>query len=103
MRLVDLARAIAPECRLEIVGIRPGEKLHEVMIPGDESRNTFEYDTHYVIAPAFHDWSTFDFRSNGGRSGPDGFTYASDTNEHRLTVDELREMIGHPVTAAPGA
>jgi UDP-N-acetylglucosamine 4,6-dehydratase len=103
MRLVDLARAIAPECRLEIVGIRPGEKLHEVMIPGDESRNTFEYDTHYVIAPAFHDWSTFDFRSNGGRSVPDGFTYASDTNEHRLTVDELREMIGHPVTAAPGA
>jgi UDP-N-acetylglucosamine 4,6-dehydratase/5-epimerase len=103
MRLVDLARAIAPECRLEIVGIRPGEKLHEVMIPGDESRNTFEYDTHYVIAPAFHDWSTFDYRSDGGRPVPDGFTYASDTNEHRLTVDELREMIGHPVTAAPGA
>jgi UDP-N-acetylglucosamine 4,6-dehydratase len=103
MRLVDLARAIAPECRLEIVGIRPGEKLHEVMIPADESRNTFEYDTHYVIAPAFHDWSTFDFSSNGGRRVPEGFTYASDTNDHRLTVDELREMIGQPVTAARGA
>jgi UDP-N-acetylglucosamine 4,6-dehydratase/5-epimerase len=103
MRLVDLARAIAPECRLEIVGIRPGEKLHEVMIPADESRNTFEYDTHYVIAPAFHEWSTFDFRSNGGRQVADGFTYASDTNEHQLTIDELREMIGQPVAAAPGA
>jgi len=103
MRLVDLAHAIAPECRLEVVGIRPGEKLHEVMIPADESRNTFEYDTHYVIAPAFHEWSTFDFRTGGGRQVPDGFTYASDTNEHTLTVDELREMIGQPVTAAPGA
>ena len=101
MKLIDLARAIAPDCRLEIVGIRPGEKLHEVMIPADESRNTFEYDTHYVIAPAFHEWSTFDFRSNGGRAVPDGFTYASDTNEHQLTVDELREMIGQPVAAAP--
>jgi UDP-N-acetylglucosamine 4,6-dehydratase/5-epimerase len=103
MKLVDLARAIAPDCRLEIVGIRPGEKLHEVMIPADESRNTFEYDTHYVIAPAFHEWSTFDFRSNGGRAVPDGFSYASDTNDHLLTVGELREMIGQPVTAAPGA
>ena len=73
------------------------------MIPADESRNTFEYDTHYLIAPAFHDWSTFDFSSNGGRRVPEGFTYASDTNDHRLSVDELREMIGHPVTAARGA
>jgi UDP-N-acetylglucosamine 4,6-dehydratase len=102
MRLVDLARAIAPECRLEIVGIRPGEKLHEVMIPADESRNTFEYDTHYVIAPAFHEWSTFDFRSNGGRPVADGFIYASDANDHQLTVDELRDMIGQPAATVPG-
>ena len=101
MRIVDLARAVAPDCRLEIVGIRPGEKLHEVMIPADESRNTFEYDTHYVIAPAFHEWSTFEYRSDGGRPVDDAFTYASDTNPHQLTVDELRDMIGHPVAAAP--
>jgi UDP-N-acetylglucosamine 4,6-dehydratase len=103
MRVVDLARAVAPECRLEVVGIRPGEKLHEVMIPADEARNTFEYDTHYIIAPAFHEWSMFDFGANGGRRVADGFSYASDTNEHTLSVDELREMVGHPVAAAPGA
>jgi len=103
MRVVDLARAVAPECRLEVVGIRPGEKLHEVMIPADEARNTFEYDTHYIIAPAFHEWSVFDFGANGGRRVADGFSYASDTNEHTLSVDELREMVGHPVAAAPGA
>jgi UDP-N-acetylglucosamine 4,6-dehydratase len=103
MKVIDLARAIAPECRLEVVGIRPGEKLHEVMIPADESRNTFEYDTHYVIAPAFHEWSVFDFRSNGGRPVADGFSYSSDANDHWLTVDELREMAGHPMIAAPRA
>jgi UDP-N-acetylglucosamine 4,6-dehydratase len=103
MKIVDLARAIAPECRLDVVGIRPGEKLHEVMIPADESRNTFEYDTHYIIAPAFHEWGVFDFRANGGRPVDDGFTYSSDTNDHWLTIDELREMAGQPMTAAPGA
>ena len=103
MKVIDLARAIAPECRLEIVGIRPGEKLHEVMIPGDESRTTFEYDTHYVIAPAFHEWTTFDHAANSGRRVADGFTYSSAANDHWLTVDELREMAGQPVTAAPRA
>jgi UDP-N-acetylglucosamine 4,6-dehydratase len=105
MKLVDLARAIAPDCRLEVVGIRPGEKLHEVMVPGDESRNTYEYDTHYVIAPAFHEWTLHDHAANGGHRVADGFTYASDTNDHWLTVDELREMAGEPagrsIEAAP--
>lgn len=103
MKIVDLARAIAPECRLDVVGVRPGEKLHEVMIPADESRNTFEYDTHYIIAPAFHEWGVFDFRAAGGRPVADGFTYSSETNDHWLTVDELREMAGYSVAAAPGA
>jgi UDP-N-acetylglucosamine 4,6-dehydratase len=103
MKIVDLARAVAPECRLEIIGIRAGEKLHEVMIPGDESRNTFEYDTHYIIAPAFHEWTTFDFRSNGGRPAPDGFTYSSDTNDHWLTTDELRAMAGAPAAVSSPA
>jgi UDP-N-acetylglucosamine 4,6-dehydratase len=103
MKMIDLARAIAPGARLEIVGIRPGEKLHEVMIPGDESRNTFEYDTHYVVAPAFHEWSDLDFRASGGRPVADGFTYASHTNDHILGVDELRDMIVQPAAAAPGA
>jgi UDP-N-acetylglucosamine 4,6-dehydratase len=103
MKVVDLARAIAPGCRLETVGIRPGEKLHEVMIPGDESRTTVEYDTHYVIGPAFHEWTIFDHPANGGRKVTDGFTYSSETNDHWLTVDELRDMAGQRVAAAPGA
>ena len=99
MKVVDLAKAMAPECRLDVVGIRPGEKLHEVMIPGDESRNTYEFDTHYVIAPAFHEWGISDFRAGGGRPVGDGFTYSSDTNEHWLTFDELREMADEPAAA----
>ena len=75
------------------------------MVPGDESRNTYEYDTHYVIAPAFHDWTLYDHAANGGRKVADGFNYASDTNDHWLTVDELREMAGEPaglsIEAAP--
>jgi UDP-N-acetylglucosamine 4,6-dehydratase len=96
MRVVDLARTVAPDCRHEIVGIRPGEKMHEIMIPPDEARHTFEYETHYVIAPAFHEWSTFDFRSNGGRPVRDGFAYSSDTNDHWLTPDELLELADMP-------
>ena len=99
MSMLDLAKALAPECRLEIVGIRPGEKLHEVMIPSDEARHTFEYDTHYVIAPAFHEWSVFDFSTNGGRPSADGFVYSSDRNTHWLTVEELREIAGTVATA----
>jgi len=102
MKVIDLARAIAPDCRLEVVGIRPGEKLHEVMIPGDESRTTFEYDTHYVIAPTHQEWATGDHTANGGRTVGDGFAYASDRNDHWLTLDELREMAGEPATATPG-
>ncbi len=97
MKLVDLARAVAPECRLEVVGIRPGEKLHETMVPADESRSTYEYDTHYLIAPTYQLWSTFDYRSDGGRPAAEGFTYSSDANDHWLTVDQLREMVGQPV------
>jgi len=102
MKVIDLARAIAPECRLEMVGIRPGEKMHEVMIPGDESRKTYEYDTHYVIGPTFHEWTVFDHAANGGRLVSDGFNYSSDANDHWLTVDELREMAGQPAAAVPG-
>jgi UDP-N-acetylglucosamine 4,6-dehydratase len=95
MRVTDLARAIAPECRLEIVGIRPGEKLHEVMVPEDDARSTLEYGDHYRILPSFHDWDADDYyRSNGGEWCADGFSYSSDVNEHWLATDELRKMAG---------
>ena len=103
--MLILSGFLPPDCRLDVISIRPGEKLHEVMVPGDESRKTYEYDTQYVIAPAFHDWTLYDHAANGGRKVADGFNYASDTNDHWLTVDELREMAGEPaglsIEAAP--
>ncbi|MBI4522639.1 MAG: UDP-N-acetylglucosamine 4,6-dehydratase (inverting) [Deltaproteobacteria bacterium] len=95
MSIVDLARAIAPECRTEIVGIRPGEKLHEVMVPEDDAPYTTEYDDCYVIHPAFHEWrSGGRISHNGGRPCSDGFSYTSKTNSLRLTVNELRSLAG---------
>lgn len=92
MKITDLAEAIAPGCRQEYIGIRPGEKLHEVMIPEDDARNTVELEDYYVIQPQFPWWS----RKNcsGGRPVPDGFRYSSDTNTCWLTIEELRRMVG---------
>jgi len=92
MKVVDLARAIAPECELEHVGIRPGEKLHEVMITEDNARTSLEYDDYYVIQPEFPWWG----RDNGksGKKLPEGFKYSSDTNSKWLTVEELKVLVG---------
>jgi UDP-N-acetylglucosamine 4,6-dehydratase len=94
MRITDLARAIAPECKTEIVGVRPGEKLHESLVTEGDARNTLEYDDRFVILPAFHEWNTRAYSDrNGGRPCPDGFCYSSETNGQWLTIDELRKMI----------
>src|SRR5205823_7731515 len=82
MNIMDLAKAIAPECRTEIVGIRPGEKLHEVMIAEDDARNTREYDEYFVIYPQFHEWATSP--RMGGNPCPDNFRYSSDNNTQWL-------------------
>jgi UDP-N-acetylglucosamine 4,6-dehydratase/5-epimerase len=93
MNVMDLAQAIAPECKTEIVGIRPGEKLHEVMVPEDDARHTIEYDTHYAILPAFRGWDAAKYiEKNGGKPCPDGFRYSSDSNSQWLTMEELRRM-----------
>ena len=90
MNIVDLARAIAPECELDIVGVRPGEKLHETMVPEDDARNAFEYDDYFVIrAPA----ANGKVNGNGGKPCPAGFHYSSDNNSRWLTVDELQRMV----------
>jgi len=91
MRLVDLAEAIVPSSQIEEVGIRPGEKLHEVLVSEDEARNTFESDGMYVIQPA-HPWWKPDRRGQG-EALPEGFRYASETNTEWLTKRELRELI----------
>ena len=91
MNIMDLARAIAPECATECVGIRPGEKIHEVMISEDDSRYTIDLDDCYVIQPAFHWWRR-ENHSNGQKV-PEGFRYSSDKNEKWLTVEEIQQMI----------
>lgn len=92
MNIMDLVHAVAPECNTEIIGVRPGEKLHEVMIPRDDARRTIEFEDHYIIQPDFGFWKRR-YNGDGGRAVPEDFEYNSDTNHWRLTVDEMREMI----------
>lgn len=92
MALVDLAKVIAPECRHEIVGIRPGEKLHETMVTEDDARRTLEFEKFYLIQPDFPWWD--DTHWTDGKKVPDRFRYSSDTNPWRLGQEDLRKMIG---------
>lgn len=95
MKIIDLAKAIAPDCDIEIVGIRPGEKLHEVMVPADDARNTLAYEDYYAILPAFQEWDRDDYvRENGGEWCPDGFQFSSDNNTWWLEPDDLRSLAG---------
>jgi len=96
MKIVDLAEAIAPGCPREIVGIRPGEKLHEVMVPEDDAHHTVAYDDYFAILPEFSSNSTREhLTQNGGKLCPDRFRYSSDSNDRWLSVETLREMVGH--------
>ena len=92
MNIMDLAKVIAPECKTEVIGIRPGEKLHEMMVPKDDARKTLEFDDHYVIQPDFYFWGRR-FKNNGGQPVPDDFEYNSETNPWKLGMDEMKEMI----------
>lgn len=92
MRITDLARVIAPDARLEPVGIRPGEKLHEMMISLDDGRQTLELDTHFVIQPS-HAWWGEEARPEHAAPCPEGFYYGSDNNARWLTDAELAAMI----------
>ena len=92
MNMMDLAKAIAPECKTEIIGIRPGEKLHEVMVPKDDAHRTIEYEDKYIIKPDFRFFGRR-FNSNGEKPVPEGFEYNSETNPWRLSIDEMRDII----------
>ena len=94
MNIMDLARAVAPECQTKIVGIRPGEKLHEQMIGFEDARNTYEYKDHYRIMPAIHHWSPGPAESpDPDRLVPPDFTYCSDNNPDWMTSDILAAWI----------
>jgi UDP-N-acetylglucosamine 4,6-dehydratase len=81
---------MAPDAKLEIVGIRPGEKLHEEMISASDARSTVDMGSHYIVQPEFEWWSK---ERQSGEPVPDGFNYASNTNDSWLSVDQLRELL----------
>jgi len=92
MKLVDLADAIAPDTAREIIGIRPGEKLNEVLLTQEEARHTVEFDGYFAIEPDLSFWKKGCL--GDGKPLLDGFTYTSENNESWLTKDEIRAMVG---------
>lgn len=96
VRIVDLARSLAPDLPHRLVGVRPGEKLHESMVPSDEARNTVEFENHYVIKPsiAFNVMMDYtrDARGEIGKAAPAQFEYNSGSNPHFLSVPEIAEL-----------
>jgi UDP-N-acetylglucosamine 4,6-dehydratase len=91
MNIMDLAQAIAPDSQIDYIGIRPGEKLHEVLISQDEARQTIELEDMYLVTPTHPWWS--DATMGEGNPLPDGFIYSSDSNERWLLKDELKTLI----------
>ena len=93
MKVTDIARVIAPKANQEIVGIRPGEKLHEQMIGEEDSYFTYEYDNHYKILPQINGWSEDERRIKDGVKVPEGFTYTSHNNKEWMTDADLQGWI----------
>jgi len=91
-KVIDLAKAIAPEAEIEIIGIRPGEKLHEDLLSVDEARHTIELESMFVIQPAEASWFGYSWQ-NKGRALPEGFLYTSDSNADWLDVDGIKKYI----------
>ena len=101
MKVTDLARVIAPTNTQKIIGIRPGEKLHEQMISSEDAWSTYEYLEHFKILPQIHDWHLDSERIKDGTKVPDGFVYDSNTNPHWMSdealliwIEENRKKIG---------
>lgn len=93
MSVADIARIVAPEAKLEIIGIRPGEKLHEQMIGAEDSDFTYEYPEHFKILPQINDWANDVRRIKDGVKVPEGFVYASDTNPQWMADADLQAWI----------
>lgn len=93
MKVTDLARVIAPEAKQEIVGIRPGEKLHEEMVSAQDAYYTYEYNEHFKILPAINNWYKDEKRIKDGKRVAEGFVYSSDNNREWMSDEALRAWI----------
>jgi len=93
MKVTDVALSIAPDAQQDIVGIRPGEKLHEQMIGPEDALHTYEYPEHYKILPAIHNWSKDPERINSGKLVASDFTYSSDNNNDWMSIETLQTWI----------
>jgi UDP-N-acetylglucosamine 4,6-dehydratase (inverting) len=93
MTILDIANAVVPGAKHKIIGIRPGEKIHEQMIGSEDAPHTFEYDSYYKILPAIHGWSSDPARVNGGKPVSEGFVYTSDNNTEWMPVEKLQAWV----------
>ena len=93
MTILDIANAVSPKAKHKIIGIRPGEKIHEQMIGLEDALHTYEYEDHYKILPAIHNWSSDPSRINGGMKVGEQFMYTSDNNTEWMPVEEMQAWI----------
>lgn len=93
MKVTDIARVVAPEASIEVIGIRPGEKLHEQMIGEEDAMYTYEYDEHYKILPAINNWSTCSSRIKDGKRVVEGFSYTSSNNQEWMQDSQLEDWL----------
>lgn len=93
MKVTDVAYAIAPDVKQQIIGIRPGEKLHEQMISSEDAYHTYQYPDHFKILPAIHNWSIDPARIKDGVKVPEDFVYESNSNTEWMSIDTLKQWI----------
>lgn len=92
VKIMDLARAIAPKAKIKIVGLRPGEKMHEILLSLDEARHALDFGDHFVITPEFVSWGKIDYK-NDGKDLNEDYYYSSDNNDKWLTVPDIKSLI----------
>ena len=93
MTILDIANAVIPNAKIKLIGIRPGEKIHEQMIGFEDAPHTFEYDSYYKILPAIHNWYKDSNRIKNGKKVDENFTYSSDNNKYWMSIEELSRWI----------
>lgn len=91
MKMMDLVKAIDQNAQIKIIGVRPGEKLHEILLTSDEARHSLEFDDHFVIEPEFAFWQKDNFKHRNFL--PEGFSYSSDNNTQWFSSEDFKKMM----------